>query len=150
MVTKSELISYKTITSREIKRFCRIWPQTIFPPVIMVSLYFLIFGNLIGFKRIEMFGVAIKIKWLVNGILLAFLLPHRERFKQMGFFFILIVFPLLVLLMLDTYYGYWFIQRQFTWVMPFYAFFLAWCWDASIVYVTDRVVRLKERKWGKT
>ena len=41
-------IAYLTITRKEILRFCRIWVQTIIPPVVMVALYFVIFGNLIG------------------------------------------------------------------------------------------------------
>ena len=41
-------IAYLTITRREILRFSRIWVQTIVPPVVMVALYFIIFGNLIG------------------------------------------------------------------------------------------------------
>ncbi len=41
-------IAYLTITRREVLRFARIWVQTIIPPVVMVALYFIIFGNLIG------------------------------------------------------------------------------------------------------
>jgi len=41
-------IAYVTIARKEILRFTRIWVQTIIPPVITVSLYFIIFGNLIG------------------------------------------------------------------------------------------------------
>ncbi|RED54130.1 ABC transporter permease [Aestuariispira insulae] len=42
------LVAYRTITVREIRRFTRIWGQTILPPAITMSLYFVIFGNLIG------------------------------------------------------------------------------------------------------
>ncbi len=38
----------KTIVIREITRFMRIWPQTVLPPAITMTLYFIIFGNLIG------------------------------------------------------------------------------------------------------
>ena len=50
-------IAYLTITRKEILRFCRIWVQTIIPPVVMVSLYFVIFGNLIGQRIGEMDGM---------------------------------------------------------------------------------------------
>lgn len=50
-------IAYLTITRKEIKRFTRIWVQTIFPPVVMVALYFVIFGNLIGQRIGEMDGM---------------------------------------------------------------------------------------------
>ena len=51
-------IAYLTITRKEIRRFMRIWVQTIFPPVVMVALYFIIFGNLIGQRIGEMDGMS--------------------------------------------------------------------------------------------
>ena len=51
-------IAYLTITRREILRFSRIWVQTIIPPVVMVALYFIIFGNLIGARIGEMDGLS--------------------------------------------------------------------------------------------
>jgi ABC-2 type transport system permease protein len=50
-------IAYLTITRKEILRFSRIWVQTIIPPVVMVALYFVIFGNLIGQRIGEMDGM---------------------------------------------------------------------------------------------
>jgi len=50
-------IAYLTITRKEIMRFLRIWVQTIIPPVVMVALYFIIFGNLIGQRIGEMDGM---------------------------------------------------------------------------------------------
>jgi ABC-2 type transport system permease protein len=41
-------IGFLTVIWREIRRIIRIWPQTLLPPVITTSLYFVIFGNLIG------------------------------------------------------------------------------------------------------
>lgn len=41
-------VSFFTILNREIKRFTRIWTQTLLPPVINQSLYFIVFGSLIG------------------------------------------------------------------------------------------------------
>ena len=46
-------IIYYTILRKEIVRVLRIWPQTLLPSVITVSLYFLIFGKIIG-SRIGM------------------------------------------------------------------------------------------------
>ena len=50
-------IAYLTIARREVLRFTRIWVQTIIPPVVMVALYFVIFGNLIGQRIGEMDGM---------------------------------------------------------------------------------------------
>ncbi len=41
-------IAFSTIVIKEIKRFTRIWIQTLLPPAITTILYFVIFGNLIG------------------------------------------------------------------------------------------------------
>jgi ABC-2 type transport system permease protein len=50
-------IAYLTIARKEILRFSRIWVQTIIPPVITVTLYFITFGNLIGSRIGEMDGM---------------------------------------------------------------------------------------------
>ena len=42
------VIALKTIVRKEIVRVLRIWVQTIVPPAITMTLYFIIFGNLIG------------------------------------------------------------------------------------------------------
>jgi ABC-2 type transport system permease protein len=45
------LIAIRTLIRKEVTRVVRIWVQTIVPPAITMTLYFIIFGNLIG-KRI--------------------------------------------------------------------------------------------------
>ena len=49
--------AFKSILFKEITRFSRIWPQTLLPPAITMTLYFLIFGNLIGSRIGDMAGV---------------------------------------------------------------------------------------------
>ena len=49
-------VAFSTIVRREIRRFMRIWAQTLLPPAITMSLYFVIFGNLIGSRIGEMGG----------------------------------------------------------------------------------------------
>jgi len=41
-------VALYTIIYKEVRRFMRIWPQTLLPPAITMSLYFVIFGNLVG------------------------------------------------------------------------------------------------------
>lgn len=41
-------IGFKTLLRKEVIRVMRIWVQTIVPPAITMTLYFIIFGNLIG------------------------------------------------------------------------------------------------------
>jgi len=49
-------IGYKTIVRKEVTRILRIWAQTVVPPAITMTLYFIIFGNLIGSRIGEMGG----------------------------------------------------------------------------------------------
>ena len=50
------VVAFQTILGKEIRRFLRIWQQTILPPAITMSLYLIIFGNLIGSRVGEMGG----------------------------------------------------------------------------------------------
>lgn len=56
MTPQEKLIAYQTIVIKEVKRFSRIWVQTILPSAITTSLYFVVFGNLIGPRIGEMEG----------------------------------------------------------------------------------------------
>lgn len=49
-------VAFNTILTREVRRFTRIWSQTLLPPAITMALYFVIFGNLIGRRIGEMDG----------------------------------------------------------------------------------------------
>ena len=49
-------IALFTLVHKEIRRFMRIWVQTLVPPAITMTLYFVIFGNLIGSRIGEMGG----------------------------------------------------------------------------------------------
>src|SRR5690606_41668214 len=54
MSVKTNIIGFNTIVIREIGRIMRIWAQTIVPPAITATLYFVIFGSLIGRRIGEM------------------------------------------------------------------------------------------------
>jgi ABC-2 type transport system permease protein len=56
MSAHPNLVALYTITRREVHRILRIWGQTLVPPAITMTLYFLIFGNLIGSRIGEMGG----------------------------------------------------------------------------------------------
>jgi ABC-2 type transport system permease protein len=49
-------VAFVTIVVREVRRFTRIWAQTLLPPAVTMTLYFIIFGNLIGSRIGEMGG----------------------------------------------------------------------------------------------
>ncbi|MCH4562700.1 MULTISPECIES: ABC transporter permease [Halomonas] len=48
MTPTQTAIALWTLVHKEIKRFTRIWPQTLLPPSITMTMYFIIFGSLIG------------------------------------------------------------------------------------------------------
>ncbi|MGR9099025.1 MAG: ABC transporter permease [Gammaproteobacteria bacterium] len=68
-------IAFITICSKEIRRFVRIWPQTLLPPAITTSLYFLIFGTLIG-NRIGTVNGASYMDYIVPGVILMSVISH--------------------------------------------------------------------------
>ncbi|MFO8154605.1 MAG: ABC transporter permease [Pseudomonadota bacterium] len=56
MNARAQWIAFRTILGKEVRRFMRIWIQTILPPAITTALYFIIFGGLIGPRVGEMGG----------------------------------------------------------------------------------------------
>ena len=48
MNVRLNIVALQTVVRKEIVRVLRIWIQTVVPPAIMMTLYFIIFGNLIG------------------------------------------------------------------------------------------------------
>lgn len=69
MSFQEQLIAFMTILRKEINRFLRIWTQTLVPPVITISLYFVIFGNLIG-NRIGPMGGVGYMEFVVPGLIM--------------------------------------------------------------------------------
>jgi len=62
-------IGYKTIVRKEVVRILRIWGQTVVPPAITMTLYFIIFGNLIG-RRIGEMGGFDYMQFIVPGLVM--------------------------------------------------------------------------------
>ena len=66
---KEILNSLITLTVREIRRFLRIWVQTLVPPAVTMSLYFVIFGSLIGPRIGDMNGLDY-IQFMIPGLVM--------------------------------------------------------------------------------
>lgn len=58
MNTQELFIAYATIVRKEIGRFLRVWKQTLVPPIITTSLYYIIFGQFIGGRIGEIHGMS--------------------------------------------------------------------------------------------
>ena len=59
----------KSLAAKETNRYLRIWIQTLVPPVITTSLYFVIFGNLIGERIGEIEGFSY-MEFIVPGLIM--------------------------------------------------------------------------------
>ena len=69
MKTNLYFTAFSTIVIKEVSRFSRIWIQTILPPAVSMTLYFVIFGNLIGPRIGPMDGFSY-IQYIAPGIIM--------------------------------------------------------------------------------
>ncbi|MDD5109199.1 MAG: glycosyltransferase family 39 protein [Candidatus Omnitrophica bacterium] len=85
--------------------------------------------NLIGFKPLY---------FLLIGVFIPVVFSYAGRYKQLLFLFITVVIPIVCIFLFDLAGKYWFLQRQFAWTMPLFAFFLGWAWDGFFSYIAKR------------
>ena len=85
MEFKEQWIAFTTILRKEIKRFTRIWVQTLLPPAITMALYFVIFGKLIGSRIGEMGGFDY-IQFVVPGLIMMAVLTNSYSNVSSSFF----------------------------------------------------------------
>lgn len=69
MTAREQWVAFTTILIKEVRRFLRIWPQTLLPPAVTMTLYFVIFGNLIG-SRIGNMGGFDYMQYIVPGLIM--------------------------------------------------------------------------------
>jgi ABC-2 type transport system permease protein len=78
-------IALKSILTKEIQRFMRIWVQTLVPPAITISLYFIIFGSLIGSRIGEMGGFDY-MSFIVPGLIMMSVITNSYSNVASSFF----------------------------------------------------------------
>ncbi|PCI58925.1 MAG: ABC transporter permease [Gammaproteobacteria bacterium] len=78
-------IALKSILNKEIQRFMRIWIQTLVPPAITISLYFVIFGSLIGSRIGEMGGFDY-MSFIVPGLIMMSVITNSYSNVASSFF----------------------------------------------------------------
>ncbi|RUR34076.1 ABC transporter permease [Vreelandella andesensis] len=79
------LIALWTLVLKEIKRFTRIWPQTLLPPSITMAMYFIIFGNLIGSRIGDMGGFSY-MDFIVPGLIMMSVITNSYSNVASSFF----------------------------------------------------------------
>lgn len=77
--------AFTTIVTREVRRFTRIWPQTLLPPAVTMTLYFIIFGNLIGSRIGEMGGYDY-MQFIVPGLIMMAVITNSYSNVVSSFF----------------------------------------------------------------
>src|SRR5438876_667527 len=82
---KKNLISLQTILRKEITRFLRIWTQTLLPPAITMTLYFIIFGKLIGSQIKDINGFTY-IQYIVPGLTMMAIMTNAYANTSASFF----------------------------------------------------------------
>ncbi|MDH5712262.1 MAG: ABC transporter permease [Gammaproteobacteria bacterium] len=85
MKFSQQWVAFKTIMIREFLRFIRIWVQTIIPPVITMSLYFIIFGQLIGSQIGDIDGYRY-MDYIVPGLILMAVITNSYANVVSSFF----------------------------------------------------------------
>lgn len=82
---RADWVAFRTLLHKEIKRFLRIWPQTLVPPAISMALYFLIFGAFIG-SRIGTMGGLDYMAFIVPGLIMMSVITNAYSNVASSFF----------------------------------------------------------------
>lgn len=85
MIDRTNRIAFQTIVRKEIVRFLRIWPQTLLPPAITMTLYFVIFGNLIGKQIGDMRGFTY-MQYIVPGLVMMSMMTNAYANVSTSFY----------------------------------------------------------------
>jgi len=85
MTASIQWVGYTTIVRKEVTRILRIWGQTIVPPAITMSLYFIIFGELIG-SRIGTMGGFTYMEYIVPGLIIMSVITNSYGNMVSSFF----------------------------------------------------------------
>lgn len=83
--TKQIYIAFLTLLNKEIVRFLRIWTQTFLPPAITMTLYFIIFGQLIGSQVKAISGVTY-MQYIVPGLVMMSIMTNAYANTSASFF----------------------------------------------------------------
>lgn len=78
-------VAFTTIFIKEVRRFMRIWLQTLLPPAITMTLYFVIFGQLIGSRVGQMDGFDY-MAFIVPGLIMMSIITNSYSNISSSFF----------------------------------------------------------------
>ena len=85
-MSSANLIALGTITRREVVRILRIWSQTLLPSAITMTLYFVIFGRMVGSRIGEMAPGIGYIDYIVPGLIMMAVITNSYGNISSSFF----------------------------------------------------------------
>lgn len=83
--TRQDWVGFRTIVMREFGRIIRIWGQTLVPPGVTATLYFIIFGSLIG-SRIGQMGGYDYMQYIAPGLIMMSVITNSYANVVSSFF----------------------------------------------------------------
>lgn len=80
------LVAYYTIVRKETLRYLRVWSQTLLPPVVTMSLYFVIFGGFIGSQIAPINGYSY-MEFIIPGLIMMSVITSSFMHTVSSFYF---------------------------------------------------------------
>jgi ABC-2 type transport system permease protein len=117
-------VSYMTIVRKEVTRFLRVWRQTIVPPVITTTLYYVIFGQFIGSRIGDVWGQSY-MEFIVPGLVMMSLIMNSFSHVVSSFYMAkfqktieeILVSPTPYWVVILGFITWWVIRGMMTWVI---------------------------------
>lgn len=86
MNTNPSVVGYYTMVRKEVVRLLRIWSQTLLPPVVTTTLYFIVFGTFIGSQLQQVSGHTY-MQFIVPGLVMMALITSSYMNTVSTFYF---------------------------------------------------------------
>jgi ABC-2 type transport system permease protein len=145
MTVKLRWVAFYTLLRKEIVRFCRMWPQTLLPPLITAALYFIIFGSFIGSQIGLVQGIAY-IDFIVPGLILMTIINNAFANVVFSFYIAkfqreieeIIVAPVPIWVIISAYVGAGFLRGITSGILVFFIALFFWepqLYNAGILFL---------------
>lgn len=86
MNANANLVAFTTVTRREVVRIMRIWMQTLLPSAITMTLYFVIFGRMVGSRIGDIVPGVSYIDYIVPGLIMMAVITNSYGNISSSFF----------------------------------------------------------------
>jgi ABC-2 type transport system permease protein len=84
-MNRVSFVGFSTIIKKEISRFMRIWSQTLLPSAVTMTLYFVIFGHVLG-RRVGLMDGVSYIQYIMPGLVMMAIITNAYGNVSSSFF----------------------------------------------------------------